>query len=269
MSRLSFSGSEGNVVYHRWVPSDEAVGIVMLVHGYAEHGARYAHVADELTQRGLAVYAEDHLGHGLSEGERALITDFEHIVDDLHTLGDLARSEHPEVPLVMAGHSMGGLLTARFAQRYPSELTGAAFLGAVLGDWQWAREVLSMPDIPYQEPEYSGMSRDPETVRSYAEDPLVYHGQYKRPLLESEVITLDRFNAEIDQITMPLLFLHGSADPYVPYRDSLHGVERMASEDKTLRVYPGARHELVNETNRAEVIGDLVQWIERVVGSGE
>ena len=82
------------------------------------------------------------------------------------------------------------------------------------------------------------------------------------------MVALDRFNAEIDRITMPLLFLHGSGDPYVPYRDSLHGVERMASEDKTLRVYPGARHELVNETNRAEVISDLVQWIKRVAGAG-
>ncbi|MFW2339235.1 MAG: alpha/beta hydrolase, partial [Acidimicrobiia bacterium] len=75
---------------------------------------------------------------------------------------------------------------------------------------------------------------------------------------------LDRFNAEIDRITMPVLFLHGSADPYVPYQDSLHAVERMASTDKTMRVYPGARHELVNETNRSEVIGDLIEWAERV-----
>lgn len=267
MSKLSFPGSEGNVVYHRWLPDSEASGVVVLVHGYAEHGARYAHVAEDLTDRGFAVYAEDHLGHGESNGERALISDFEHIVDDLHTLAGIARAENPSMPLIMAGHSMGGLLTARFAERYPDELAGAAFMGAVLGDWQWAREVLSLHEIPYQEPEYSGMSRDPETVRQYTEDPLVYHGQYKRPLLESEVVALDRFNAEMHRITMPVLFLHGSADPYVPYRDSLHAVERMASEDKTLRVYPGARHELVNETNRDEIIGDLVRWIERIRSS--
>lgn len=88
-----------------------------------------------------------------------------------------------------------------------------------------------------------------------------------RPLLESEVVALDRFNAEIDRITMPVLFRHGSADPYVPYRDSLYAVERTASEDKTLRVYPGARHELVNETNREEVIGDLIGWIDRIMSS--
>ncbi len=264
MKELRFTGSEGDVVYHRWEPIGEARGICIIVHGYAEHGARYAHVANALRAEGLAVFAEDHLGHGRSDGERALIRDFEHIVDDLHTLAGIARDAHPDVPLVMAGHSMGGLLTARFAERYPGELGGAAFMGAVLGDWQWAREVLSMPEIPYQKPEYSGMSRDPEMVGQYAEDPLVYHGQYKRPLLEAEIVALDRFNAEIDRIDMPVLFLHGSADPYVPYRDSLHAVERMASVDKTMRVYPGARHELVNETNRAEVVGDLVAWASRI-----
>ena len=264
MKEARFQGSEGSIVYHRWDAIGEPRGVVVLVHGYAEHGARYAHVAVRLAAHGLAVYAEDHLGHGRSDGERALVTDFEHIVDDLQSLAVIGRAEYPEVPLIMAGHSMGGLLTARFAERYPDELAGVAFMGAVLGDWQWARQVLAEPEIPYQEPEYSGMSRDPETVRQYAEDPLVYHGQYKRPLLESEIEALDRFNAEIDRITMPVLFLHGSADPYVPYQDSLHAVERMASTDKTMRVYPGARHELVNETNRSEVIGDLIEWAERV-----
>ena len=84
MSQLRFSGSEGEVVYHRWIPDGGVSGIVILVHGYAEHGARYAHVAAELNAQGMAVFAEDHLGHGLSDGDRALITDFEHIVDDLH-----------------------------------------------------------------------------------------------------------------------------------------------------------------------------------------
>ncbi len=264
MKESRFAGSEGDVVYHYWEPIGDTRGICIIVHGYAEHGARYDHVAHAVRSAGLAVFAEDHVGHGKSDGERALIGDFEHIVDDLHTLAGIARDAHPGVPLVMAGHSMGGLLTARFAERYPDELAGAAFMGAVLGDWQWARDVLSMAEIPYQEPEYSGMSRDPEMVQQYTEDPLVYHGQYKRPLLEAELVALDRFNAGIDRITMPVLFLHGSADPYVPYRDSLHAVERMASDDKTMRVYPGARHELVNETNRSEVIQDLQAWLVRI-----
>ena len=155
MKEARFQGSEGAVVYHRWDAIGEARGVVILVHGYAEHGARYAHVAARLNAQGFGVYAEDHLGHGRSDGERALITDFEHIVDDLRSLADIGRGEYPDLPLIMAGHSMGGLLTARFAERYPDELAGAAFMGAVLGDWPWARTVLAEPEIPYKEPEYA------------------------------------------------------------------------------------------------------------------
>ena len=81
----SFDGSEGTVFYRRWLPDTEVRRILIIVHGYAEHSARYAHVAAALVPGGTAVYAEDHLGHGHSDGERALITDFEHIVADLAT----------------------------------------------------------------------------------------------------------------------------------------------------------------------------------------
>jgi alpha-beta hydrolase superfamily lysophospholipase len=164
----------------------------------------------------------------------------------------------------MVGHSMGGLLTARYAQRFPGALAGAAFLGAVIGNWRWAREVLALPELPQDTSDASGMTRDVEAADGYANDPLVYHGPYKRPLLEAEVIALDRFNAEIDRLTLPVLLLHGSEDPFVPPHDSVEAVLRMPTEDKEIRIFPGARHELVNETNRAEVIDVLSRWIERV-----
>jgi alpha-beta hydrolase superfamily lysophospholipase len=118
--------------------------------------------------------------------------------------------------------------------------------------------------IPDESSDPAGMSRDPETVQSYADDPIVYHGSYKRPLLEAEVAALDRFNAELDRITMPVLFLHGAADPFVPYQTSLAAVKRMPTMDLTVRVFEGARHELVNELNRDEVIATLRAFSARV-----
>ena len=114
-----FDGSEGRVFYRRWDAEVPPVRLTLIVHGYAEHGGRYGHVAAELTRRGSVAYADHDLGHGRSDGERALISDFEHVVDDLHTLVGIARDEHPDLPLVLVGHSMGGLLSARFAQRSP------------------------------------------------------------------------------------------------------------------------------------------------------
>lgn len=262
----TFAGSEGQIYYRTKSPAEEMAPtrIAVVVHGYAEHGGRYRHVADALAESGTVTLLPDHLGHGRSDGERALIVDFEHVVDDLEELVSIAEKNHPGLPIVMIGHSMGGLLTARFVQRNPKRLAGAAFLGAVLGDWKWAREVLALPELPSVDSDPNGMSRDPDVCKEYAEDPLVYHGTYKRPLLEAEVVCLDRFNDEIDQITIPVLFMHGADDPFVPPADSQDAVERMASTDKTFFVYEEARHELVNETNRAEVIRDLRDFVERV-----
>jgi len=212
MTEGTFSGSDGEIFYRRWDPDDEVRRIVMIVHGYAEHSGRYAHVAEALASRGAVVIAEDHIGHGHSAGERALITDFEHVVDDLQTLAGLALATFPGAPLIVAGHSMGGLLASRFVST----------------------------------------------------DPLVYRERYKRPLLEAEVVALDRFGEEIDRVDVPVLFLHGADDPFVDYRTSLAAAKAFPTRDLTVRVYPGARHELVNELNRDEVIGEIVAFAERV-----
>ena len=260
----TFAGTNGSIHYERWEPDGPPSSIVVVVHGYAEYAARYAHVADRLTADGSVVYAEDHQGHGHSDGERALIEDFGHVLADLRTLVDLATAEHPDLPLVMIGHSMGGLLTSRFAQTYPDEVAAIVLLGAVIGDWTWAREVLAEPELPPATTDFSGMSRDDAEVEKYATDPLVYRGQYKRPLLEAEMVALDQFQAHIAALTMPVLFCHGDADPFVDYRTSLAAVESMPSTDKTIRVYEGARHELVNETNRDEVIDEVARFVERI-----
>jgi alpha-beta hydrolase superfamily lysophospholipase len=260
----SFAGAEGNVHYEHWVPAGRPARIVLIVHGYAEYAARYAHLADVLAREGAAVYGQDHIGHGRSDGERALITDFEHVVDDLRTLLEIALDEDPGLPVVMVGHSMGGLLTARFAQRFPGQLAGVVFLGAVIGDWYWARDALAAPELPEATTDFSGMSRDPDAVRAYVEDPLVYRGRYKRPLLEAEVVALERFREQADRLTLPVLFCHGTDDPFVDHRTSLAAAESLPSSDLTIRLYEGARHELVNETNRDEVIAEIAAFAARV-----
>ncbi len=269
MYESQFEGTQGTIFFRRWDPTGAPRGIVQLVHGYAEHGGRYGHVAAALNESGFVVYADDHLGHGRSDGERALIMDFDHVVDDLHSLADIARSEFPGLPLLLVGHSMGGLLSGLFAQRWPTEVDGVAFCGAVLGDWLWAREVLALPEIPAVPFDPAAISRDPTVGESYASDPLVYHGQYKRALLEGEVAALDRFQQGLDRLTMPVLLLHGTDDPFVPYKRSLQAVREMPTDDLTVHIYEGARHEVLNESNRAEVLGHLTEWIETTARSGQ
>jgi len=264
MYEAEFQGSEGTVFYRRWEPEGPPVRIVQIVHGYAEHGGRYAHVAEALAAKGAVVYADDHIGHGRSDGERALITNFDHVLDDLHSLSQIARTEHPGIPLVLVGHSMGGLLSGRFGQRWPDEVSGLAFCGSVIGDWQWARDVLDAPELPHVAFDPLDVSRDPAAGASYAADPLVYHGQYKRGLLQAEVVALDQFAANIDKLTMPVAVLHGTEDPFVPYERSVQAVEDMPTDDVTIHLYDGGRHEVLNEINRDEVISDLASWIDLV-----
>lgn len=266
LSTTELNGTVGDIHVRTWRPTvDPARGVLYFVHGYAEYGGRYSHVAEAFAKDGFIVVAADHMGHGLSGGERALITDFAQVVDDLGAVVDATEATSGDIPALMFGHSMGGLITARFVQRWPQRLSGAAFLGAVLGDWQWAREVLALPELPEADSDPSGMSRDEAVCADYANDPLVYHGLYKRPLLVAEVQALDEFRAEIDRIEIPVAVFHGDADPFVPYEPTVEAVKAMASLDQRIKVYRGARHELVNETNKDEVIADLSRWIDSVL----
>ncbi len=263
MDEVVFEGTEGQVFYRKWEPDGNPLRIVQIVHGYAEHSGRYAHVAEALGVRGAVVYADDHIGHGRSAGTPGLITDFGHVVDDLHTLGEVARTEHPDLPLVLVGHSMGGLLSALVAETWPQEIAGIAFCGSVIGDWAWARRVITLPELPETVFDPLAISRDPAVGAAYAGDPLVYHGQYQRELLEAEVDALDRYSEGNSQLTMPVAVFHGTEDPFVPYQRSVQAVRDMPTEDVTIHLYKGARHEVLNERNKDEIIGDLVEWIDR------
>ncbi|MAW70646.1 MAG: lysophospholipase [Acidimicrobiaceae bacterium] len=268
LEEFQVPGHAGALHVRLWTPNSTPRALIFILHGYAEHGGRYSHVAEALVAQGLAVLAPDHVGHGLSEGERALITDFGLVVDDLGaTASATSEKLNVAVPLLLVGHSMGGLLAARFVQRWPNRAAGAAFLGAVIGDWKWARKVLSLPQLPPEDSDPMGMSRDLDVCRAYAADPLVYRGLYKRPLLEAEVVALDEFREEIHEIRIPVGFFHGTADPFVPYGDSLQAINDMPSAAKTIKLYAEAKHELVNEINKEEVIGDLQGWIDNTLSN--
>jgi len=268
LEEFQVPGHGGALHVRLWTPNSTPRALIFILHGYAEHGGRYSHVAEALVAQDLAVLAPDHVGHGLSEGERALITDFGLVVDDLGaTASATSEKLNVAVPLLLVGHSMGGLLAARFVQRWPNRAAGAAFLGAVIGDWKWARKVLSLPQLPPEDSDPMGMSRDLDVCRAYAADPLVYRGLYKRPLLEAEVVALDEFREEIHEIRIPVGFFHGTADPFVPYGDSLQAINDMPSAAKTIKLYAEAKHELVNEINKEEVIGDLQGWIDNTLSN--
>ncbi|MEV0177505.1 lysophospholipase [Streptomyces sp. NPDC050803] len=259
------AGTRGPIVVREWRGKQEPRYLALVVHGYGEHIARYEEVADVLTAHGAAVFGPDHMGHGRSAGERVLIEDFEDVVTDVHAVSELARAAHPGLPLVMVGHSMGGLISARYAQRYGDTLAALVLSGPVIGDWELPRQLLALDEIPDTPISPASLSRDPAVGAAYTADPLVWHGAMKRPTVEAFALTLDTVSKGGDVGPLPLLWLHGEDDRLVPLSGSRVGVAELNGGGLTERIYPGARHEVFNETNKAEVFADLVRFLDDVL----
>lgn len=263
----TFEGSKVPIVARSWREPDATPRFVaMLVHGYGEHIGRYDHVASALIDNGAVVYGVDHIGHGKSGGDRALIDDFEDVVADVDRVVDTATTDWPGLPVVLIGHSMGGLIGARYAQEHGDRLTGVVLSGAAIGDFTLVEQLLELdplPDIPLDP---SILSRDAAVGEAYAADPLVWHGPFKRETLAAMAAGIAAITADGSIGDLPLLWVHGVDDQLVPIEGTRVGMERLHGPTFEQHAYDGARHEIFNETNSAEVIADVNAFIDRVLG---
>ena len=261
------AGSRGSLYVRTW-PNEDASFVALIAHGYGEHIGRYEHVAERLVAEGAVVIGPDHLGHGRSAGERALVERGEDMTDDLHLVVERARTENPGLPVVLIGHSMGGLIATRFAQRYGDELAALVLSGPIIGGNAAIEALLELDPIPEVPIDPAGLSRDPAVGEAYAADPLVYHGPFKRATLEALFDGVGRVAAEPSDLGgLPTLWIHGTEDPLAPLESTRPAAERLAGSDFTERIYEGAAHEVFNETNREEVLDDVVAFIHRALSN--
>ena len=261
---MELQGTRGKIHVHVW-PNADARYIALISHGYGEHARRYEHVADALVADGAAVYAPDHWGHGLSDGERALASNLDMAVEDLHLVAGLALDEHPGLPTVLVGHSMGGLIATRYAQLHGRELSALVISGPAIGgnpDLEGLAQLEEIPDVPIDP---AILSRDLAVGQAYADDPLVYHGPFKRE-------TLLGLGAAVQAVAeggtfgaLPTLWVHGEADELVPLVYTRPAIELIKGDSFEEKIYPGARHEVFNETNRDEVIADVLGFLKEHV----
>ncbi|UZJ24858.1 lysophospholipase [Rhodococcus antarcticus] len=262
------TGTHGRIATRTW-PNLEADHLVLLAHGYGEHVGRYEHVAQVLVEHGAEVWALDHTGHGLSDGDRAVIPSFEDVVTDLHQLADEAVDARPDLPIALVGHSMGGLIAARYAQRYPAELDALVLSAPVLGRWAAVEHLLSLEEVPDDPLDVTTLSRDPAVGQAYSADELVWHGKFQRPMLEALQVALETVNAGPVLGDLPTLWLHGGADQLVPIEDTRTGIAHIRGTLLEELTYPGARHEVFNETNKDEVLDDVTDFLDRALGLTE
>ena len=259
-TETELQGARGTLVARTWRNPD-ADHVVLIAHGYGEHIGRYEHVAERLLANGAVVVGADHLGHGRSAGERALVEEGEDLTNDLHVVADLARREGPRMPLVLLGHSMGGLIATRFAQRFGDELAALVISAPVIGGNPGFRALLDLDPIPEIPIDPEVLSRDSAVGAAYAADPLVYHGPFHRPTLEALLGGVDAVAEAGGLGDLPTLWIHGTEDALAPLEVTRDAVERIRGSRFEERIYEGARHEVFNETNRDEVLEDVARFI--------
>jgi alpha-beta hydrolase superfamily lysophospholipase len=246
---------------HRWSAAEPRC-IVLIAHGYGEHAGRYGHVAQRLVEDlGASVHAPDHRGHGRTGGATGLVADGEAITSDLHEVSNAARAAHPGLPVALIGHSMGGLIATRYAQRFGDELAALVLSGPVIGGNPAFEQLLAMDPIPDVPIDPSVLSRDPSVGEAYAADELVYHGPFQRVTLEQLFAAIGRVAEGPSLGDLPTLWIHGSEDELVPLDVTRPAVERLRGTHFEEHIYEGARHEVFNETNRDEVLGDVVAFL--------
>ncbi len=263
-TQWTIDGQRGHITVREW-PNEHAQWLAVLAHGYGEHIGRYDHVAEALRQAGAAVVGPDHRGHGLSEGDRAVIEDFEEVVTDVHTVTLHALEKYSGLPVILIGHSMGGMIAGRYGQRYGQELTALVLSGPMFGSRGLVEQLLSLATIPDIPLDPAALSRDPSVGEAYASDPLVWHGPFKRSMVEAMKRELDTIEAGPSYGNLPLLWIHGELDPLVPLAATRPVIEHLHGTHFEEHIYPGAFHEVFNETNRAEVIADVIDFAQRML----
>jgi len=245
MTEGSFEGVEGVKIFTReWQPASEPRGVVVISHGLNAHSGLYEWPAQQFTSNGLAVYALDHRGRGRSEGERFFVKKFADWTNDLATFIDIVKAREPGLPVFLLGHSAGGVIACGYALEHQDELAGL-----ICEDFAYQVPapdvVLSiLKGISHVAPhahvfklKNEDFSRDPAVVAAMNADPLIANEAQPSETMAELARADELLKKSFEQITLPLLILHGTADKVTKPSGSKEFYERAGSSDKTLKLY--------------------------------
>lgn len=271
MNNSSFEGVGGLKIFTRsWRPAENKPrAVVVIVHGFNSHSGQYLWVGEQLAANGLAVHALDLRGRGKSEGERFYVEKVEDYINDVDKLVTMAKTQEPGLPVFLLGHSAGGVVSCIYTLEHQAKLAG-------LICESFAHE-LPVPDIvlsllkgvSYIAP-HTGVfklnnadfSRDPAVVASMNNDPLIQDENQPAQTAAVMVRADERLKEEFHLITLPVLILHGTLDKATKPSGSQHFYERAGSTDKTLKLYEGHFHDLLNDIDKEIVLADIQRWID-------
>jgi len=270
MNESSFEGVGGLKIFTRsWQPTGTPRAVLVIVHGFNSHSGQYFWTAEQFASNGLAVYALDLRGRGRSEGERFYVEKIDDFTDDVETLVTQAKAENPGLPVYVLGHSAGGVTSCVYTLEHQDEIDG-------LICESFAYE-LPVPDIAlsflkglsYITPHThvfslnnKDFSRDPAVVESMNEDILIKGESQPAQTAAAMLRASERLKKEFPLITIPVLILHGTEDHATKPSGSQHFYEQAGSTDKTLKLYEGHFHDLLNDIDKEVVMADIQNWLD-------
>jgi acylglycerol lipase len=271
MNELNFKGMGGLNIFARvWRPeAGKPRGVVVIAHGVNSHSGYYTWVGERLSSAGLAVYALDHRGRGRSDGERYFVETVDDYVTDIATFVELAKSREPGLPVFLLGHSAGGVMSSIYALEHQSKLAGFIcesfafqvyapdFALAVVKGLSHVAPHAHVLRLPIKE-----FSRDPKVIEAMFADPMIADEVQPTSTVAALVRADERLMKEFPLITLPVLILHGTTDKVTKPSGSQLFYDTAGSTDKTLKLYDGHAHDLLNDFGKETVLADILGWID-------
>lgn len=290
------SSGWGRIFSRSWT-GDDPRAVLLIAHGMAEHSGRYDHFARYLAERGFAVYMNDHAGHGRSAQVKGHFADQDGwlcVVADMKALMDQAVTEHPGLPVFLMGHSMGSFIARSFIIRYGQGLAGCVVCGTMgtnpglklgkavaalqcrlLGPRSRGSKIDTLATASYNKRipnpvnASAWLSRDDKVCKAFQADPMCFFpftaGGYRDLFAGLEEVTAPQWAGRVPK-ELPLFLIAGDQDPVGSYGQ---GPQQVAAAlrgagcaDVRLKLYPGMRHEVLNELGKEEVYADVLEWLE-------
>ncbi|MBS1599820.1 MAG: lysophospholipase [Bacteroidetes bacterium] len=265
----TFNSKSGLKIFVRiWLPEESTRGVIVIVHGLNSHSGYYEWVAQQFTNLNYAVYALDLEGRGQSEGERFYVQSIYDYVNEVDQLVDMAKAAHRNLPTFVLGHSAGGVVACLYALEHQEKISGLiceSFAYQVPAP-DFALTVLKglshlAPHAHTIKLKNEDFSRDPAVVASMNNDPLIAHESQPSKTMEQLVIADERLKKEFSLITLPVLILHGTSDKATKYGGSQFFYDHAGASDKTIKLYEGHYHDLLNDMEKEKVMADIQEWV--------
>jgi acylglycerol lipase len=258
-----------NIAYRTWRPAMPPRAVMVIVHGFNAHSGQYGWAAEQFVADGFAVYALDLRGRGLSDGERFYVDSFADYVADVDGMVNIASKNEPGLPIYLLGHSAGGVVSCIYTLEHQSKLAGLiceSFAHQVpapdfvLAVTKGISHLAPHAHVLALKNEF--FSRDKAVVDAMNADPLIAHESQPTKTVAEMVRADERLKTEFPLITLPVMILHGTMDKATRPSGSQLFFDTASSKDKTLKLYEGHFHDLLNDVGRENVMGDIIAWLD-------